>query len=183
VLAGGLPGVAVAGRQEVLSLIEFRDSGRSDFARRIPHPGTFNANPLSAAAGGAALEVAATGEAQRHAEALCRALVRGLNQALAAEGVPGCAYGLASMFHMVLGAECPPPVDGFAWDWQGRPGDQMPRMSGEVASTLRRGMINEGVDLMDTAGMLSIAHTEEDVAHTLQAFRRTLRQMKEEGAL
>ncbi|MEX1253385.1 MAG: aminotransferase class III-fold pyridoxal phosphate-dependent enzyme [Dehalococcoidia bacterium] len=183
VLAGGLPGGAVAGREDVVSLIEFRDSGRSDFSHRVPHPGTFNANPLSAAAAGAALGVVATGEPHRHAGALCRTLVRGLNEAFASEGVPGCAYGHASMFHLVVGAECAPPPDGFAWDWQGRPGDQMPRMSAEVVAGLRRGMINEGVDLMDTGGMLSVAHEEGDVAHTIEAFRRTLRQMKGEGLL
>jgi glutamate-1-semialdehyde 2,1-aminomutase len=110
-------------------------------------------------------------------------LVRGLNDAFQSEGVPGCAYGHASMFHLVVGAECPPPVDGFAWDWEGAPGDQMPRMAGEVVAGLRRGMINEGVDLMDTGGMLSFAHTDADIAHTLEAFRGTLRTMKEEGLL
>jgi glutamate-1-semialdehyde 2,1-aminomutase len=183
VLAGGLPGGAVAGREEVVSLIEFRDSGRADFSNRIPHPGTFNANPLSAAAGCAALDVVATGEPHTHAGALCVDLVRGLNDALQKEGVAGCAYGLASMFHLVVGAQCPPPIDGFTWDWQGKPSDSMPRMSGEVVAGLRRGMLNEGVDLMDTGGMVSLAHTDDDIDHTLEAFRSTLRQMKDEGLL
>jgi hypothetical protein len=85
------------------------------------------------------------------------------------------------MFHLVVGAECPAPVDGFAWDWQGAPGDQVPRMAGEVVAGLRRGMINEGVDLMDTGGMLSFAHTDADAGRTIEAFGRTLRSMKEEG--
>jgi glutamate-1-semialdehyde aminotransferase len=44
-------------------------------------------------------------------------------------------------------------------------------------------MLNEGVDLMGTGGMVSAAHTEEDGSHTVEAFRRTVRQMKAEGAL
>jgi glutamate-1-semialdehyde aminotransferase len=44
-------------------------------------------------------------------------------------------------------------------------------------------MINEGVDLMDTGGMVSVAHTDADVDLTIAAFRRTLRAMKEEGVL
>ena len=183
ILAGGLPGGAVVGRAEIMSLIEFRNSGRSDYAHRIPHPGTFNANPLSAAAGNATLEVVATGDPHRHADALCRTLVRALNEVIRSEGVAGCAYGQASIFHLVLGAECPPPVDAVAWDWQGRPGDRLPRMSGEAIWALRRGMLNEGVDLMDTGGRVSLVHTEEDAAHTTEAFRRTLRQMKDEGAI
>ncbi|OGO51050.1 MAG: hypothetical protein A2148_10760 [Chloroflexi bacterium RBG_16_68_14] len=183
ILAGGLPGGAVAGRREVMSLIEFRVGDRRDFGGRIPHPGTFNANPLSAAAGGAALGIVATGEPHRHADALSRALVRRLNELFRREGVPGCAYGQASMFHLVLGADCPPPIDDFTWDWQGQPGYHLPRMSGEAIWSLRRGMLNEGVDLMGTGGMVSSAHTEEDIGRTVEAFSRTVRQMKDEGVL
>jgi len=183
ILAGGLPGGAVVGRREVMSTIEFKDRGRVDFTQRVPHPGTFNANPLSAAAGSTALRIVATGEPHRHADALNRALVRRVNEVVRAQGVPGCAYGHASMFHIILGADCPPPVDGFSWDWQGQPGARMPRMASEVVWALRRGMLNEGVDLMETGGLVSAAHTGEDVDRTLEALARTVRQMKEERIL
>ena len=183
ILAGGLPGGAVAGRQEILSLIEFREGGRIDFAQRIPHPGTFNANPLSAAAGNAALDVVATGEPHRRADALNRTLVRRLNEAIHAAGVAGCAYGHASMFHVILGADCPPPIDGFAWDWQERPGHRMPPTPGRAGQAMRRGMLNEGVDLMDTGGMVSAAHNEADIDRTVEAFRRTISQLNEESIL
>ena len=182
ILAGGLPGGAVAGKREVVSLIEFKAGSRNDYGARIPHPGTFNANPLSAAAGGAALEVVSTGEPHRHAGDLNQQLVRRLNEAIRAEGIAGCAYGEASMFHLVLGAACPAPVDDFAWDWQGKPGHMVPYTSGEAVWAFRRGMLNEGVDLMGTGGMVSSAHTAEDVERTVAAFARTLRQMKDEGA-
>ena len=51
ILAGGLPGGAVAGRADIISLIEFRDDPDWNSRQRVLHPGTFNANPLSAAAG------------------------------------------------------------------------------------------------------------------------------------
>ncbi|MDP3767086.1 MAG: aspartate aminotransferase family protein [Dehalococcoidia bacterium] len=180
ILAGGLPGGAVAGQREVVSLIEFGAGDRGDYGGRVPHPGTFNANPLSAAAGSTALEVVASGEPNRHAETLNRALVPRLNEVMRHEGVAGCAFGQASMFHIVVGAECPQPVGDFAWDWQGRPGDRLPRMSPEAIWALRRGMINEGVDLMGTGGMVSAAHSDEDVEHTVQAFSRTIRTMNDE---
>ncbi len=183
VLAGGLPGGAVVGRRDVLSLIEFGAGDRRDFAGRIPHPGTFNANPLSAAAGSTALEIVATGEPHRQADALCRSLVHGLNQTLRDHGAPGCAYGHASMFHLALWTECPPPIDDFTWDWQGKPGTKMPPLAGEVFWSLRRGMLNEGVDLMGPGGMLSSAHSEQDVQRTLEAFARTIGQMKAEGTV
>ncbi len=181
ILAGGLPGGAVVGRAEIVSLIEFQAGDRGDYHGRIPHPGTFNANPLSAAAGSAALQVVATGEPHRHADALNRALVRRLNEVIRSEGVPGCAYGHASIFHLILGAACPAPADDFEWDWQGRPAQRMPHMSGEAVWSLRRGMLNEGVDLMGTGGRVSSAHTQSDVDRTVEAFSRTLRRMKEEG--
>jgi glutamate-1-semialdehyde 2,1-aminomutase len=183
ILAGGLPGGAVAGRQDVMSLINFSGGSRSDFGGRIPHPGTFNANPLSAAAGSTALAIVATGEPGKVASDLCAALIRELNRAIVAAGVPGCAYGQASMFHIILGAECPPPFDGFEWDWQGRPGHQMPQMSLDVFWGLRRSMLNEGVDLMGAGGMLSSAHAQEDIDFTVEAFRRTLASLKEEQLL
>jgi glutamate-1-semialdehyde 2,1-aminomutase len=183
VLAGGFPGGAVAGRREIVSLIEFKAAGRGDFGERVPHPGTFNANPLSAAAGGAALGVVASGEPHARANALNRTLVREANNVIRSEGIAGCAYGEASMFHLVLGAESPPPVDGFTWDWQGRPGSRVPHTSAEAAWALRRGMLNEGVDLMGTGGMVSSAHSEADAERTIQAFSRTLRRMKDEGVV
>ncbi len=182
ILAGGLPGGAVAARRDVLSLIEFSAGGRSDFAERLPHPGTFNANPLSAAAGTTALSVVATGEPHDRANALNGSLVRRMNEVLSAEGVPGCAYGHASMFHLIIGAECPPPIDGFTWDWQGRPARRMPHTSGEAVWALRRGMLNEGVDLMGAGGMVSAAHTEEDADRTVEGLRSTIRRMKQENA-
>ena len=182
ILAGGLPGGAVAGKQEILAFIESGD-GRRDFQDRVPHPGTYNANPLSAAAGNAALEVVATGDPHRHAEQACRSLVRSLNTVLSDASVPGCAYGLASMFHLVVGAECPSPIEGFGWDWQGKPGDLIPGTSGDIFWGLRRSMLNEGIDLMGAGGMVSYAHSDADVEHTIESFERTIRAMKDEKLL
>ena len=182
ILAGGLPGGAVVGKREVLSLIGFANGGR-DQGKRISHPGTFNANPLSAAAGTTALEIVATGEPQGHANARNGELVRRLNAVLRSEALPGCAHGHASMFHIVLGADCPPPIDDFTWDWQGQPAGRMPHTASEATWALRRGMLNEGVDLMGLGGMVSATHSEEHVEHTVQALESTVRNMKEEGII
>src|SRR5207237_4325701 len=56
VLAGGLPGGCVAGRADILASLEVRPG-----KPKMKHPGTFNANPVSAAAGVAALQAVATG--------------------------------------------------------------------------------------------------------------------------
>ncbi|HEU4758744.1 MAG TPA: aminotransferase class III-fold pyridoxal phosphate-dependent enzyme, partial [Dehalococcoidia bacterium] len=46
ILAGGLPGGAVVGKADIISLMEFRDDAAWNAERRVAHPGTFNANPL-----------------------------------------------------------------------------------------------------------------------------------------
>ena len=87
------------------------------------------------------------------------------------------------MFHIIMGAECPAVKDGFTWDWQGQLSDRMPRMAGDIVWALRRGMLNEGVDLMGSGGMMSSAHSAEDIDHTVQAFSSAVHQMKEEKLL
>ena len=72
ILAGGLPGGAVTGRKDILDLLDFQVTKTSD-REKIAHPGTFNANPLSAAAGVAALEIVATTDACARANAMARA--------------------------------------------------------------------------------------------------------------
>ena len=181
ILAGGLPGGAVCGRAEIFSAIEF-GAGR-DFRDRVPHPGTYNANPLSAAAGNATLEVVATGDPHEHTERLGRDLVTRLNRVLRDAGVAGCAYAHTSRFHLVVGSDCPAPLDGFSWDWQGKPGDRVPGNSADIFWALRRGMLNEGVDLMGAGGMVSYAHSEADIEKTVEAFQRTIAAMKDEGLL
>jgi glutamate-1-semialdehyde 2,1-aminomutase len=85
------------------------------------------------------------------------------------------------MFHVILGADCPAPIDGFTWDWKGKPGSSVPVTT--AFWDLRRGMLNEGVDLMGAGGMVSAVHSNEDIAQTVGAFERTLVRLKEEGAL
>ncbi len=57
-----------------MAALEFRPG-----QKKMKHPGTFNANPLSAAAGIAALELVATGEPCRRANEIGRLLRERLN--------------------------------------------------------------------------------------------------------
>jgi glutamate-1-semialdehyde 2,1-aminomutase len=182
VLAGGLPGGAVVGRGEVLSLLDFRDD-EWNLKRRIPHPGTFNANPLSAAAGSTCLSTIADGRLQERAAGLCRRLCQGMNAALRRAEAPGCAYGFSSMFHITMGSEVPPPEDDFLWRWEGTPGPTVPGMGRRLLEALKRGMLNHGVDLMRNGGLVSAVHSEEDVEATLAAFEETLADMRQDDII
>jgi len=182
ILAGGLPGGGVAGRADIISLIEFRDDPDWNNRQRVFHPGTFNANPLSAAAGVTMLSLVETGGFHAHAAAVSERLVRGMNEAISGHGVNGCAYGLASCLHLSLGAECPRPRDGA--EWPNLNGKSPPRTTPKLALALRLGMLNHGVDLMGMTGALvSGVHTDADVDFTLAAFEGTLAEMQAEGLL
>lgn len=182
ILAGGLPGGAVCGREVIVGLIRFRDDAEWNAQRRIAHPGTFNANPLSAAAGSTCLSMVADGQPQERAAETCRSLVAGMNRLLRDAGITGCVYGERSMFHVALGVE-PRLIGDFAWDWRGEPGASMPPVDTRASAALRRALINEGVDLMGSGGMVSAVHTADDVAFTLEAFERALRALKEDGVV
>ncbi len=174
ILGGGLPGGAVAGRADILDQIAGARGGA-----RVSHPGTYNANPLSASAGIACLSLCADGTHQARAASAAAAIARGMNAAFREESLTGAVYGHASMLHIALGLAEQPP-DGYSWGFHALPASPAP-VPGEAWQALRRGMLNEGVDLMAFGLMVSSAHTADDAEQTVEALRRTLRAMKAEG--
>ena len=62
VVAGGMPGGAVVGREDIMALFDLTGDAYHDRFARVVHQGTFNGAPLSAAAGVAVLKQVATGE-------------------------------------------------------------------------------------------------------------------------
>jgi glutamate-1-semialdehyde 2,1-aminomutase len=182
ILAGGLPGGAVGGRADVMRLLAFGDATWNR-ERKIKHNGTYNANPLAAAAGIAALEQVATGAPGARAAARGQALVAGLNAIFREQGLDGwAAYGDGSIFHLIVGGRS-----------AGRPGDLPEDLSAEeykrggqarVLNLLRMALVNHGVDLMrGRSGFLSAAHTEADIAATINAFAAALEDLAAEGVL
>jgi glutamate-1-semialdehyde 2,1-aminomutase len=179
ILGGGLPGGAVAGREEIIDQIAVGSGDRvSHPSERVSHPGTYNANPLSAAAGSTLLSTIADGAHQAKAEATARTIAAGMNAVLREASVAGAVYGQSSMLHIALGMRDQPP-DGFGWGWRALPSPPPP-VSREASQALRLGMLNEGIDLMSGGLMVSSAHTPEDVDTTITAFRTTLHNMREE---
>ncbi len=163
ILAGGMPGGAVAGRADLMEHLSRADGD----PRRVAHPGTHNAHPVSAAAGVTALRECRSGEPQEHAARLATTLRAGLTSALAEAGVPGCAYGESSTFHLLIGQPgAPEQVSPQALKSAG--------MSPELSAELHAGMLLEGVHLFHGSGFLSAAHDERDVERTVAAFAATL---------
>ena len=154
----------------------------SNRARRAS--GTFNANPLSAAAGCACLDIVAEGEANASANRAAKELATGMNRAIAETGARGCVYGAATILHVLLGADCLVPEDGITWRWTDTAHRFVPYMSPEVTVALKRSLINEGVDLMSDGRLIvGAAHTAADIESTIGSFRRALVQIQSEGLI
>jgi glutamate-1-semialdehyde 2,1-aminomutase len=185
IVAGGLPGGAVVGRADILVPLEFHGDAHRDRFARIHHPGTFNANPLSAAAGIAMLEIAARGEAQPYVNQYGARLAVAMNAALrAADVATGCVYGNGSIFHVLL-------VPGPQADAAGRlvPGsaDVLTLRAGNpgpVKQALHYEMLRRGVDLMSGQhGVCSTAHTQADFDRTVRAFYEAAQALRARGLL
>jgi len=183
VVAGGLPGGAVAGRAEVMDLLAFTDDPVWNTSRKVRHQGTFNANPLSAAAGVAALARCADPALQAGCDALAARLRAGMNAILDRRGLPGFAWGESSVFHVALGETA---ANREAADLRAPAGVPLATLktSGDapLLAQLHLGLMLEGVELFHGGGFFSAAHTEADVDQTLDAFDRVLGRLADEGA-
>lgn len=177
ILAGGLPGGAVAGHRELLELLAFGDDASGRPREKVYHPGTFNANPLSASAGVATLRIVSTGEDIAVANARAKALRDGMNLVIEDKQVNWCVYGDASVFHILMNHDCPrPPSCDFEhcqYDYT-----KLKQADPELVSAFRCAMLLNGADLPGPKGMLSSAHTEGDVARTVEAFNEAISLLK-----
>lgn len=182
IVAGGLPGGAVAGKRDIMEVLAFRDDPTWNMTKKVRHPGTYNANPLTAAAGLACLSICADPGVQRYCDELARKARVGLNQVFEARNVRGFAWGDSSTFHIVLGETCTNRTGGDLRYPEGVSSEAL-KMSGfnALASSLAQGMLLEGVDLFSAGGMLSTAHTEADINHLVNAMNRVLDRMEDEG--
>ncbi len=100
IVAGGFPGGAVAGRKDVMDVMTMREDRAWNLAHRVPHQGTFNANPITAAAGLAALQVIAETDAIARANTIAAQLRNRLNETIRQVGSKWLVYGEYSGFHI-----------------------------------------------------------------------------------
>jgi glutamate-1-semialdehyde 2,1-aminomutase len=177
VLAGGMPGGAVAGRAEIMRLFDFCGEPERDRHGRVVHLGTFNAAPPSAAAGLAALGKVATGEPIERANRMAARLRAAWDAVLERHGVAGYVYGEASTFHVYFETDAA-RRSGAAHRADLRTADarRLKGMPGPLVTAYQRLLRHHGVDLMSgTGGVLSSVHSEEDLAWATRAFEETIR--------
>ncbi len=191
-LGGGLPAGAVVGRSEVMDLLSFGHDRAWNINERVYHPGTFNANPLSAAAGVAALKLLSNGELQYKAAEASKRLCRGLNRIFDQLNIAGCAYGDPSIFHLLLGVECPDihECDRLNCTLSADAFTKLPFTNAygfldlKRASTIKISLLNKGLDLMGCrSGFLSSTHTDREIEKALEAFEEAFTELKREKIL
>lgn len=180
-VTGVVPGAgALAGRREVLNLLALGDEHWNRY-QRVSHSGTFNANPLCAAAGIAYLKIIATGEPTRIANERARRLGEVLQAEMDKRGIAGCAYDSGfSVVHLYFG-EC-------------KLRQQCERricLNAEKTRDLKMGQalfMNLAVNGVKTPTrgydlFLSAVHSEEDLAKTGTAFGMSLDMLAREKEL
>jgi glutamate-1-semialdehyde 2,1-aminomutase len=181
VVGGGVPCGAVAGRERIMALMNDASDRDDDETKLIPHHGTWNANPLAAAAGVATLKLVATGEPIETATARADQLRDGLNDLFERIDLPAVAYGRSSIWKSAL-TERPKILAG---DFSNYAADAKVLSAGwgDADAPLRKAMLLNGVDLMRANGFTSSAHQEKDIVFTLNAFERSIERLRRERVL
>jgi glutamate-1-semialdehyde 2,1-aminomutase len=169
IVAGGLPGAAVCGKKPIMSLMAHRGDPVWDRSQRVAQNGTFNSNPVCAAAAIATLEIVADGSLHARANKLGDELRAGLVDVMKRVGAPGTTFGEASIFHVSF--EGKPGLAGF----------DRPRR-GDLYHLLRAALLNNGVDCSSYHGWISAVHTDSDIERTVQAYEKALAAMAADGA-
>jgi glutamate-1-semialdehyde 2,1-aminomutase len=182
ILAGGFPGGAVCGRKDILDELDFEVTARKK-REKIKHQGTFNANPFSAAAGIATLEIVGTTDACALANATGEKLRAQLNEVLATEGVPWAVYGTFSSIKIFLNPK-QRPIQPTKFDPLSVGYEEILEQPDALARAFRLALLVNGVDVNSKlGGVISAVHTDADVAQTIDAFRESVRMLKSEGEL
>ena len=176
IVSGGLPGAVVAGRADIMRQFVFTGDARHDRFQRVAHQGTFNANPLTVAAGIATLELVADGTPQARADTLAQQLRNGMNQALERHNVAGYVYGDSSVWHFYV-----QPYPGMAGPLHTSDASTLKGIPGNVVTAFQRNLQIRGVDVLSyTGGVTSAAHSDEDIERTVVVFDETIQSMLED---
>ena len=154
-IAGGFPLSVVAGRRDILGLIE---------QGRVVHAGTFNGNPISLAAALATLEIlgAKQGAAVERIRMTGEKLMAGIKKAAEAAGIPMLVNGIGASFHLAF------TIRGKMLNFR----DTLD-CDTSARDDFLQAMLAAGVYLLpDGRWYVSAVHTDADVEWTLGAVER-----------
>jgi glutamate-1-semialdehyde 2,1-aminomutase len=157
---GGLPLSVIAGRREILDLLQ---SG-------VAFGGSFNGNPVSLTGAKVALEELTRdgGALLAHANRIGETLKAGIQESAQRHGIDlvVCGFGAAFAIHFTQRRELP--------DYRATLDDDRVKLRTFILKALE-----EGIYLLPDGRLyVSVVHTEADAARTLEAFDRIFSQMR-----
>ena len=161
-IGGGFPLAAIAGRADIMAHFDKGAVGEDAFMMQI---GTLSGNPIAAAAGLKTLEILKRPGAYERIFKTGRALMQGYAEILERARVKARVVGDAPMFDVVF-------TDREVKDYRSALGDEatMKRCN----ALLRARGILKG----ESKYYISLAHTDEDVAFTLDAFAAAIAELQ-----
>lgn len=167
IIGGGLPVGAVGGRADIMTAVYDPRPGRP----RVSHGGTFNANPMTMAAGVAAMTLFDR-EAFDRLSRLGDRLRAGLREAIALSGAPATVRGATSMTSLMHIEEPPTTYRELAAAMQAHP------QARERAQTFFQHLLGRGV-MIGAPGLfvLSTALDEADIDKVVELSLEALRRL------
>ena len=154
VIGGGLPVGAYGGKKEIMAMVA--PSGP------MYQAGTLSGNPLAMTAGIKTLELLKQEGSYERLESITQRLINGILKAAQDNGISINGSSISAMFGFYL---CEGPVRNF---------EEAKATNSELFGKLHRAMLKRGIYLAPSAfeaGFTSLAHSEDDINSTLQAFQ------------
>ncbi len=166
-MSGGHPITVLCGRADIM---EHVDPSRIASGDHVRQTGTLSGNPVSAVAALATLEELRRGGTYERLFATGRRLMEGLRQLLAEAGIPAQITGEPPAFEV--------------WFTEKEITDFRATLSADMAlhGRFTELLFDRGVIKAHEKFFISLAHTEEDVAVTLEAFRSAIGALREHAA-
>ncbi len=159
VIGGGLPVGAFGGREDIMSLWDPSGAG----GPQVAHAGTFNGNPMTAAAGVATLRELSV-DVYEDLEEKGEYLREKLRDVISEMEAPMGVTGATSLFAIQATSEAVRDYRSYATN------------DGDLLEMVFMGMMNEGYLLSSKcAGNVSAAHTYEELDGFVEAFERVLK--------
>ena len=156
---GGYPLAAIAGREEIMALFDASRAGEGRFLFQI---GTLSGNPVAAVAGLATLEVLREPGTYERVNAMGARLMEGYEERLREHGFTAAVLGVPACFEAVF---APGPITDYRGTLRG---------DASVGRRLNELLLERGIIKGETKYYLSIAHTDEDVQQTFDAWSDAL---------
>jgi len=161
-IANGYPIAAVAGRRNIMEKFNTHPSGDVFFA------GTYNAHPAATAAALATMDILENENVYEHIFDLGARMRLGLKEIIQRLSLPATVVGYGSVFLIYWGQG---PFNHY---------EDLLDLDADKSLAFRRNMIDRGFYMVPThlkRALFSLAHTEEDMAQTLQAAEDVLKEM------